>query len=68
VSAVIGIAQSLNLRVVAEGVESTKPLALLRAKSCDEAEGFLVSRPVPAEQFADLVRVGLPAPAVAMQA
>jgi len=53
VSAVIGIARSLRLRVVAEGVETAEQFAFLRGKDCDEAQGFYFSRPVEA---ADLTR------------
>jgi EAL domain-containing protein (putative c-di-GMP-specific phosphodiesterase class I) len=51
VSAVIGIARSLRLRVVAEGVETAEQFAFLRAKECDEAQGFYFSRPIPAADF-----------------
>ena len=37
--------------VVAEGVESPEAQALLRSFGCEEAQGYLFSRPVPAEQF-----------------
>ena len=46
VSAVIGIARSLRLRVVAEGVETAEQLDFLRMRRCDEAQGFYFSRPV----------------------
>ena len=59
VKAVIGLAQSLNLRVVAEGVETAEQLEFLRAHHCDEAQGFLFSRPVPSDQFAQLLRTGI---------
>ena len=51
VKAVLGMAQSLNLRVVAEGVETLGELAFLRQHQCDEAQGYYFSRPLPAEQF-----------------
>ena len=47
VTAVIGMARSLKLRVVAEGVETLEELAFLRAHQCDEAQGYYFSRPVP---------------------
>jgi len=47
--------QSLNLRVVAEGVETPEELAFLQAHDCDEAQGFLFSRPLPPHQFAQLL-------------
>ena len=49
VSAVIGMAQSLHLRVVAEGVETVEQLTLLQNRGCDEAQGYYYSRPVDAD-------------------
>jgi EAL domain-containing protein (putative c-di-GMP-specific phosphodiesterase class I) len=54
--AIIRMGKSLNLRVVAEGVESSEDLAFLKENDCDEAQGFYFSQPVPADQFADLLR------------
>jgi diguanylate cyclase (GGDEF)-like protein/PAS domain S-box-containing protein len=59
VTAVIGMAQSLKLRVVAEGVETLEQSRFLQAHACDEAQGYYFSRPVPPEQFASLLRSGL---------
>jgi diguanylate cyclase (GGDEF)-like protein/PAS domain S-box-containing protein len=55
VSAVVGIARSLRLRVVAEGVETEAQLSFLRRRKCDAAQGYLFSRPVTAESLAALV-------------
>lgn len=55
VSAVIGIARSLRLRVIAEGVESEEHLTFLRRKECDAAQGYYFSRPVPAETIGTLL-------------
>ena len=52
VNAIINMGRSLNLRVIAEGVETARDLAFLKAKHCDEAQGFYFSKPVPADQFA----------------
>jgi diguanylate cyclase (GGDEF)-like protein/PAS domain S-box-containing protein len=60
VKAVIGMAQGLKLRVIAEGVETADEVAFLRACRCDEAQGYYFSRPVPAQQFATLLRDGIP--------
>jgi EAL domain-containing protein (putative c-di-GMP-specific phosphodiesterase class I) len=62
VSAVISMARSLNLRVIAEGVETAEELAFLRAHHCDEVQGYYFSRPVPPEQFARLLRTGIRGP------
>ena len=59
VKAVIGMARSLKLRVVAEGVETLEQLAFLRAHHCDEAQGYYFSRPVPPQQFAKLLETGI---------
>ena len=62
VTAVIGMAQSLKLRVVAEGVETFEQLEFLHARHCEEAQGYYFSRPVPAAQFAELLENGNIAP------
>jgi diguanylate cyclase (GGDEF)-like protein/PAS domain S-box-containing protein len=61
VTAVISMARSLKLRVVAEGVETLEQLAFLQALDCDEAQGFYFSRPVAPQEFAQLLRTGIPA-------
>jgi diguanylate cyclase (GGDEF)-like protein/PAS domain S-box-containing protein len=55
VSTVISLARALNLKVVAEGVETEEQANLLRLLRCDEAQGFLFSRPVPPEQLEGLL-------------
>jgi len=64
VTAVISMGRSLKLRVVAEGVETQEELDFLRAHQCDEAQGYFFSRPVVAEQFAKLLKTGIPESAV----
>jgi diguanylate cyclase (GGDEF)-like protein len=65
VKAVIGMARGLKLRVIAEGVETLEEVAFLRAYRCDEAQGYYFSRPVPPQQFANLLRNGISEFAVA---
>jgi diguanylate cyclase (GGDEF)-like protein len=48
---VIALAHSLNLKVIAEGVETISQLAFLRANSCDRLQGYLFSRPMPPSGF-----------------
>lgn len=52
--AVIAVAHSLQMEVVAEGVETTGQLALLRTLGCEVAQGFLLGRPMPADAVAPL--------------
>jgi diguanylate cyclase (GGDEF)-like protein/PAS domain S-box-containing protein len=51
VSTIINLAHSLKLKVVAEGVETDEQSHLLQLLSCDEIQGYLFSKPVPAEIF-----------------
>ena len=55
VSAIIAIAHSLGLQVVAEGVETAEQLAFLRSLGCDMAQGYLFSKPLTADAFARLL-------------
>ncbi len=60
VKAVIGMARSLKLRVIAEGVETVEEVAFLRAYRCEEAQGYYFSPPVLPRQFAMLLKNGIP--------
>jgi diguanylate cyclase (GGDEF)-like protein/PAS domain S-box-containing protein len=54
--AIIGMAQRLRLKVVAEGVETREQLEFLRAHGCDEAQGYYLARPMAIEQLQALMR------------
>jgi EAL domain-containing protein (putative c-di-GMP-specific phosphodiesterase class I) len=56
VSTIINIAKSLGLQTIAEGVENLPQQAFLREHGCDEMQGYLFSKPVPVEQFEELLR------------
>jgi EAL domain-containing protein (putative c-di-GMP-specific phosphodiesterase class I) len=56
VSSMIALAHSLKLKVVAEGVETEEQERQLRLLACDEAQGYLFSRPVPYEAIDKLLR------------
>jgi diguanylate cyclase (GGDEF)-like protein/PAS domain S-box-containing protein len=53
--AIIAMAHSLELKVVAEGVETQAQMDFLKAQRCDEIQGFLISRPLAAEHFVKLL-------------
>ena len=55
IKAIIGMARSLGLEVVGEGVEKAEQLNFLRTEMCDQAQGFLLSRPIPAEDLGKLL-------------
>jgi diguanylate cyclase (GGDEF)-like protein/PAS domain S-box-containing protein len=64
VHAIIGLARALGIRTVAEGVETNEHLALLRQFGADEAQGYLISRPVPADQVRTLTTEQLETPSL----
>jgi EAL domain-containing protein (putative c-di-GMP-specific phosphodiesterase class I) len=55
VSAILAMARSLGLKVVAEGVETKNQLAVLERHGCQMAQGYYFGRPVPAEQCLTLL-------------
>ncbi len=57
--AIIVMAHSLELKVVAEGVENQVQLAFLRTHQCDEVQGYLISSPINAAALGDLLRDGV---------
>jgi diguanylate cyclase (GGDEF)-like protein/PAS domain S-box-containing protein len=61
-TAIIAMGKSLDLTVVAEGVETREQLDFLRTQGCDEFQGFYINKPMPAEQFAQLLRTEISSP------
>lgn len=55
VEAIIAMAHILKLKVIAEGVETEEQMKFLRSRNCDEAQGYLFSKPLPAEELAQLL-------------
>jgi diguanylate cyclase (GGDEF)-like protein/PAS domain S-box-containing protein len=56
VDSIISMADTLNLKVVVEGVETGKQVDFFKARRCHEAQGYYFSRPLPPEKFAELIR------------
>ncbi len=55
VRAVLGLGRALSLITVAEGVENQQQLAILRREGCDEMQGYLIGRPQPIADYAELI-------------
>jgi EAL domain-containing protein (putative c-di-GMP-specific phosphodiesterase class I) len=58
VRSILALAEELDASVVAEGPETEEQVRFLRAHGCGFAQGFYFSKPVPADEFADLLRAG----------
>jgi len=61
--AVISLGHKLNLKVIAEGVETEQQCRFLRENECDEMQGYLFSKPVTAAEIARMVALHVPQPA-----
>jgi diguanylate cyclase (GGDEF)-like protein len=55
-SAIVSMAKALDMRVIAEGVETAEQLRILRSLSCDEIQGYFASKPLPANAIVGLMR------------
>jgi EAL domain-containing protein (putative c-di-GMP-specific phosphodiesterase class I) len=65
VEAIVGMARTLRMEVLAEGVEHAGQLECLRALKCDKAQGFHFGKPIPAGEFRELLLRQKRAPATA---
>ncbi len=52
---IISMAHSLNLHIIAEGIQMPAELAFIKAQGCDEAQGYLISRPLSASKLTTLL-------------
>jgi EAL domain-containing protein (putative c-di-GMP-specific phosphodiesterase class I) len=55
IRAVIGLGRGLELPVIAEGVETKAQLDFLAREGCDQVQGYVIGRPLPIEEYADLI-------------
>ena len=56
--AIIELAHKMDLKIIAEGVEYTQQFDFLKEHKCDKVQGFLFSKPIPSEEFEQLLREG----------
>jgi EAL domain-containing protein (putative c-di-GMP-specific phosphodiesterase class I) len=56
VAMIVSLAHTLGLKVIAEGVEDTEQVHLLKELGCDQIQGYYVSAPVPAQEIEALLR------------
>jgi diguanylate cyclase (GGDEF)-like protein/PAS domain S-box-containing protein len=66
-TAIISMGKSLNIKVIAEGVETEKQVAFLRAHQCDEIQGYYCSKPLAVDKVADKLRGDTPEPRLRAQ-
>ncbi len=57
--AIIDVAHALNMRVIAEGVENSEHVELLKDLGCDSIQGFYLSRALPREEISKILRIGV---------
>jgi diguanylate cyclase (GGDEF)-like protein len=62
VSVILAIAQTMDMKVVAEGIETPAQLAQLRSLNCDFGQGYLFSKPLPADQIVELLSTKMKLP------
>jgi EAL domain-containing protein (putative c-di-GMP-specific phosphodiesterase class I) len=67
-TAIIGMARSLNLKAIAEGVEDEAQMSFLRARQCDEIQGYYFSKPLAVDKVAEKLRGDYPEALVRTQA
>ncbi len=58
VNAMVAMGHKLRLDVIAEGVETVEQLSFLKTAGCDEIQGFLFSKPLPADEFREIIESG----------
>jgi len=56
--AIVTLAQSLDMKTIAEGVETEEQRKFLVELNCDEAQGYLFSKPIPKDEMGELLKTG----------